>query len=102
MRDESWGGVADGRAHLVELAGADGRALRSVVATIIGRAASRRAWLLEALTNEPAAVTAFRRAGFVSHRGAPFIVRALTERALGADIHNHAAWRIMGGDVDTM
>ncbi len=102
MRNESWGGEADERAHLVELAGADGRALRSVVATIIGRAAARRAWLLEAVTNQPAAVAAFRRAGFVSHRGAPLIVRALTGRALDADIHDHAAWRIIGGDVDTM
>jgi len=102
MRNESWGDVADGRAHLVELVGNDARALRSVVATTISRAAARQATLLEALTNEPAAVAAFRRTGFFSHRGAPLIVRALTARTFDANIHDHAAWRIVGGDVDTM
>ena len=102
MRGAAWGEAADGRAHLVELLGAHRRGLEAVLAAVVGRARRRRAWILETLCNVAPVVTALRRAGFVRHRMAPFIVRALTARTLGANVHAHASWRIMGGDVDTL
>jgi GNAT superfamily N-acetyltransferase len=102
MRDATWGKAADNRAHLVELLGGHHRGLQAVLATVIARAGERRAWLLETLSNVAPVVTALKRAGFMRHRMAPFIVRALTSRPLGANVHAHASWRIMGGDVDTL
>ena len=101
MQNDAWGDVADGRAHLVELLGSDRRALRAVLAAVIGRAAKQRALALETLCNVEALIPVLKRAGFFPHRQAPFIVRGLTGRNLGGNIHNHAAWRIMGSDVDT-
>ena len=101
MQNETWGEVADGRAHLVELLGPDDSALRAVLAAIIGNATKRGAWLIETMSNVDGVTAALRRASFMRHRRAPFIVRTLTDQTLGADIHDHGAWRIMGGDVDT-
>ncbi len=102
MRGAAWGEAADGRAHLVELLGGHRRGVEAILAAVIGRARRRRAWILETLCNVAPVVAALRRAGFVRHRMAPFIVRALTARTLGANVHTHASWRIMGGDVDTL
>ncbi len=101
MQNAAWATVAEGRAHLVELLGGDRRGLQAVVAAIIGRAAKRSALLLETMCNVAPVAAVLRRAGFLRHRRAPFIVRGLTARTLGGNIHNHGAWRIMGGDVDT-
>lgn len=102
MRGRDWGQAYDGRAHLLELLGADRAGREAVLAAVIDRARERDAWLLETLTNVAGVISSLRRAGFVRHREAPFIVRALTARTLGANVHTHAAWRIMGGDVDTL
>ena len=102
MQNSEWGEVADGRAHLVELLGDDSAGMRAVVAAIIGAARARGAWILETVTNIPIVVAALKRGGFFSHRGAPLIVRALGDSAMNAHIHDHASWRFMGGDLDTM
>jgi GNAT superfamily N-acetyltransferase len=102
MQNADWGDVADGRAHLVELMGDDPAGLRAVVSAIIARAVARNAWILETVTNIPPIISALKRGGFFSHRGAPLIVRALGENAADEIIHDHASWRFMGGDLDTL
>jgi GNAT superfamily N-acetyltransferase len=102
MQNAAWGEVADGRAHLVELLGDDPAGLRAVVGAVIARAAERRAWILETVTNIAPVVAALKRCGFFSHRGAPLIVRTLGDGAPDPMLRDHAAWRFIGGDLDTM
>lgn len=102
MQNTAWGDVADGRAHLVELMGDDPASLRAVVGAVIRRAAAHNAWILETVTNIPTVISALKRGGFFSHRGAPLIVRALGDDPTDERIHDHASWRFMGGDLDTM
>lgn len=102
MRNSSWGKNGDGRAHLVELFGTDPAALTALLSAIIDRAWLRNAWAIETVTNVQSVTAVLSRAGFVRHRMAPFIVRALSSRRLDGNIHNHNSWRIMGGDIDTL
>ncbi len=101
MQDESWGENRDGRAHLVELLGADARAREAALARVIARARERGAWLLETVTNAHATIRTLRRAGFVAHRAAPLIVRALESATFPPEPREARNWRIMGGDLDT-
>lgn len=101
MRGTDWGTLADGRAKLMETLGNDPDGLRAVVATAIDRAAAKGAWMIETMTNLEPVTAILRRFGFISHRKAPFIVRRLVVRSLGANVHSHGNWRIVGGDVDT-
>ena len=110
MQDLTWGACRDGRAHLVELSGADAGAREAALARVIARARALGAWLLETVTNAPEAIRTLRRAGFVTHRAAPLIVRALGDAAsfvgppvggTAPDPHDVRNWCIMGGDLDT-
>lgn len=101
MQDEFWGGARDGRAHLVELSGADAGARAAALTETIARARARGAWLLETVTNAPEKINALRRAGFISHRAAPLIVRTLGDAAFTPSPLKGKHWRIMGGDLDT-
>ncbi|MCC7015884.1 MAG: GNAT family N-acetyltransferase [Rhodospirillales bacterium] len=101
MKDDSWGASRDGRAHLVELSGADPAAREAALAQVISRARDRGAWLLETVTNAPEAIRTLRRAGFVAHRSAPLIVRALGPATFAPDPFKVGNWRINGGDLDT-
>lgn len=101
MKDESWGPAVDGRAHVTELLGEDPGAVSAVLAGLIDRARARGAWLIESVGNVPSVVRALKRAGFVSHRRAPLIVRRLGDRELGVDIDKIDSWRFVGGDLDT-
>jgi len=100
-QNEAWGKVADNRAHLVELLGDDPQALEAVLATIIEQSAASGSVLLETVTNVEHICRALRRAGFLKHRQAPFIVRSLRKTNFATDILAHDNWRIMGSDVDT-
>ena len=110
MQDLTWGETRDGRAHLVELSGADARAREAALAGVIARARACGAWILETVTNAPAAIRTLRRAGFVTHRAAPLIVRPLGAAASFAgpltcgtapDPREGRNWRVVGGDLDT-
>lgn len=101
MRDASWGGIADGRAHLVELMGDNAAALEAVLAAVIFDARAGRALLLETLSNIPPVEKALSRAGFLRHRKAPLIVKLLDDANYALDAASGSHWRIMGGDVDT-
>lgn len=101
IRGPDWTEQMDGRAKLVETLGSDRDGLAAIIGTAITRAHDCGAWMIETLTNLEPVSNLLIRAGFISHRRAPFIVRSLTTRILGANIHTHSAWRIVGGDVDT-
>ena len=101
MREESWSGDRDMRAHLVKLAGTSKTAKQAVLATIIKEAFESRALLIETLCSYPSTERVLCRASFIRHRRAPLIARKITQENLPANIHNHETWRIMGGDVDT-
>ncbi|MDP6175322.1 MAG: GNAT family N-acetyltransferase [Rhodospirillales bacterium] len=100
-QNAAWGQVADNRAHLVELLGADPTALQAVLSATITHAEMGGALLLETVCNIDPICRALRRAGFYRHRLAPFIVRGLGPESAGTNILDHGNWRIMGGDVDT-
>jgi len=87
-------------AEIVELLGEDQNAVRSVLREIIIRAGKCGATLLGTLCNVESVINNIQRVGFFRHKQFPLIVRKLTNRNLGSNIHNHAAWRIMGGDFD--
>jgi GNAT superfamily N-acetyltransferase len=97
MADGAWG---SGRAQLVELWGEDA-ARTAALAVAIDGARKAGAWLFETMTNQPEARRSLRRAGFVTHRKAPFIVRTLGDDVGAADVLAHENWHIVGGDVDT-
>lgn len=101
MKDRTWRSAADGRAHVTELLGDDPVAVSAVLAGLIDRARARGAWLIESVGNVPSVVRALKRAGFVSHRRAPLIVRRLNARNLSANVHLADSWRFVGGDLDT-
>ena len=101
MQDKTWGKSRDGRAHLVELSGADADAREAALAGVIARARVRGAWILETVSNAPATIRTLRRAGFVAHRSAPLIVRPLGNVSFESDPREGRHWRIMGGDLDT-
>jgi len=101
MRNAEWGVCVDLRAHVTELMGLSDGAARAVLAYMIARARTRGAMLIETINNIPLIMSSLRRAGFIAHRRAPFIVRGLSARTLDANIHSHESWRIEGGDVDT-
>lgn len=99
MQTEAWVNP-DRRAHLMELLGDDRRGLAACVATVVARARARSAILLETLTDDAPISSILKRAGFFRHGGDAFVVRGLTNRTLGGNIHNFPVWRIMGGDMD--
>lgn len=100
MPNASWSGDGHNRARIGELLGDDSGAREAVVRTVIRRAGTRGAALLEMMCNVEPVTATLKRAGFFRYRRAPFIARALRAVDLGGNIHNHAAWRITGGDWD--
>ena len=100
-QSNAWGEVADNRAHLVELLGADPLALEAVLSAIIKQAQTSGAILLETVSNIERLCRVFRRAGFYRHRQAPLIIRGLGDVDFDTDILAHENWRVMGGDLDT-
>jgi GNAT superfamily N-acetyltransferase len=97
-----WGADLRNRnAVFVDFLGADSAGLRAATAAALRRAHAGRHSLATALAQHPAAERALRACGFIRAGRLPLIVRNLTARTLGANIHDHAAWRIIGGDVDT-
>ncbi len=101
MRSAAWGDERDMRAHLVELLGMSAEAKRAVLAATVNAARDRGAMVLETLCADPKNEPLLRRAGFLRHRQAPLITRKTTAENLPANVHDHAAWRIIGGDIDT-
>lgn len=93
------GGRGDGK--LAELLGVDPDGLEAALKTVIGRAKQRGCPVMTTVTNIQRLSRPLKRAGFLQARRAPLIVRKLTARSLGEDIHDHATWNLMGADLDT-
>jgi hypothetical protein len=97
-----WGtDIRNRNAVFVDFFGASSDGLRAATAGAVRRAHARRHALATAVAQYQPAERALRACGFVRAGHLPLIVRPLTVRTLAANIHDHAAWRIVGGDVDT-
>lgn len=97
-----WALRADGsRALLSALSGQDPLALQTIVRGIATAAAADGAAALQATSGTPALTQLLRRCGFLARGVSPLIVRKTTTRTLGANVHDHAAWRLFGADLDT-
>ena len=97
-----WGADLRNRnAVFVDFLGDDSAGLRAALSAALRRAHARQHSLATALVQYPAAERVLRANGFIRAGRLPLIVRKLTARTLGANIHDHASWRIVGGDVDT-
>jgi hypothetical protein len=84
---------------IAEFLGDDAEALQAAVASALRRAAGPIG-TLRAFTNEPAAAAALHACGFVRRTKVPLIVRSMTARNLGANIHDHDSWSVTGNDLD--
>ena len=97
-----WGtDLRNGNAVVVDYFGAQPDALRAALSAAMSRARAGSHPIALSVTQYPLAEQALRSCGFVRVKRLPLIVRSMTARTLGANIHDHAAWRIVGGDLDT-
>ncbi len=97
-----WGtDIRNGNAVLAELLTDDVAAARAVLSVMIGEATAAGCPLMRAVSSRELLVPALRRCGFVREGGLPLIVRKLTARSLGANVHTHARWDLFGADLDT-
>lgn len=97
-----WGtDIRSGNAMLCELLGEDLDALRAVLAACVEQASAAECPLMLSVSSRVGLETILRGAGFFRRAGIPLIVRKLTARTLGANVHEHANWEIFGADLDT-
>jgi len=96
-----WGVTMECGGVLSDLLGSDPEALEAATSAAVRRAKEKKVAYLTALTNETQAIKALKSCGFIRRKGMPLIVRSLTTRNLGGNIHDHASWRISSADVDT-
>jgi GNAT superfamily N-acetyltransferase len=89
------------RALFSELLWAGPGAAEALVHAVVTRCRDAGMHILSAVTNVDAAIKAMRRSGFLRHTKVPFIVRGLTTRNLGGNIHDENSWLIFGADLDT-
>lgn len=95
-----WGtDIRNGNAVLSELLSIDAFSAEAVLSTIIQNAAACP--LILAVSSRTELVSTLRRCGFVRHGNFPLIVRKLTARSLGANVHTHSNWEVFGADLDT-
>lgn len=90
-----------GNALLSETMGTDRRAVQAVIASALGQADRAICPLMLVVSSRGYLPVALWRCGFIRSSRLPLIVRKLTARELGADIHSNSAWSIFGADVDT-
>jgi GNAT superfamily N-acetyltransferase len=84
-----------------DLMGDDRSVLEALVAAVVRDARKSGIAILTAVTNIPRFVRALQRSGFITRTNERLIVRGMTARTLGGNIHTHAGWRIFGADADT-
>jgi hypothetical protein len=85
----------------IDLMGQDSEILEAATSAAVRRARERGVTFMSAATNEPHAIQALKRCGFIKHGSLPLIVRSMTPRNLDGNIHDHASWRIYTADLDT-
>jgi len=97
-----WGiDLRTGNAVLAELLSDDAAAASAALARMLRDALIAQCPLMLAASARPQLAPVFRRASFMKRGCLPLIVRKLTPRTLGANVHVHANWDIFGADLDT-
>jgi N-acetylglutamate synthase-like GNAT family acetyltransferase len=91
---EPWGGV------LMDLLGSNSEALEAATSSAIRRAKKSGVSGLTAVTNCQQAIQVLKSCGFIRAGSFPLIMRSMTPRTLGGNIHNHASWQIFSADLD--
>lgn len=89
-------------AVIAELLGTDNTSKGAALAEAIKQARGAGCPMIHTVGQGDGLSSLMRRAGFIHRGGLPLIVRKLTPRVLGANIHNHPTWTIFGADLDTM
>lgn len=89
------------RALLSDLIASDATAEVALVSAVITRTRANHMTIVSAMTNSPSTGRALRRCGFYNHTAVPMIVRGLTSRTMGGNIHDHPSWQVFGADLDT-
>lgn len=97
-----WGRRTDGQGIISEVHGLDDGARSSGIAAAIDAASQSGIGALHTVTNVADVERSLKRAGFIRRSGLPLIVRSMTHRTLPANMHDHDAWSVMGGDLDTL
>jgi len=98
-----WGiDIRNGNAVLAELLSLDSAAAQAVISVIVDFAARAECPLVFAVNSRSSLAFSLARCGFIRCGTIPFIVRKLTARTLGANVHTHANWEVFGADLDTM
>lgn len=97
-----WGRRSEREATLSAILGNDEASLRACIAAAIR--AARRAGMSKMITatNAPTATHILRRFGFIRQGVLPLIVRSMTGRTLGSNIHDFSTWTVQPADLDTL
>ena len=93
------GGRGDGK--LSELLGKDEEGLVAVLSVVVRHARERGCPTLATVTSVDRFTGPLKRVGFLRGRKIPLIVRSMTPKSLGGNIHDHESWQIVGSDLDT-
>lgn len=97
-----WGvEIRNGNAVLAEVIGMEPDAIEAAISWVIRQALQSDCPLLLAVSSLISVNSIFKRTGFFQRGSLPLIVRKLTARTLGANIHMHELWDIFGADLDT-
>lgn len=97
-----WGiDIRNGNAVLSELIATQPDAARAALSGALGAALAAQCPVMLAVCQRGSVGPVLRRAGFMRRSGLPLIVRKLTIRTLGANVHTHANWDVFGADLDT-
>lgn len=97
-----WGiDIRNGNAVLAELLAVDAAAAEGVLSAIVRSTVTSGCPLMLAISSRATLAPVLIRCGFVRSGSIPFIVRKLTARTLGANVHSHSNWDLFGADLDT-
>lgn len=97
-----WGvQLRNGNAVLSELVAADAPAAQAALSGALLQASADSRPLMLACSSRAGLASTLARCGFVRYGALPLIVRKLTVRTLGANVHTHANWDLFGSDLDT-
>jgi GNAT superfamily N-acetyltransferase len=99
-RDESWGGLGKGVLRIHEAFAHFEDALVALLTVLIHRAKVESKTVVKMFVKDAQIESALRKAKFKPAESLPLVVRKLTARRFGGNVHHFPAWRIVGGDID--
>jgi GNAT superfamily N-acetyltransferase len=85
---------------LIDVMGSDIKPLEAVLSNATSYAKQLGFPAVVAVTNFENIRRALKSCGYFQHGNLPLIVRSLTSRNLGGNIHLHCSWRIASADLD--